>query len=126
VVPAVGARSRGRRSPNPAVTARTGERLVYVTGLIVAVVAGVGALITGDELETFFLMVAAVTTGLLCFDTSLEPRLHSRLPWMLIALAPIAKTIPIVWHQLRADSGLLLERYDHAGALAPTAQPSER
>ena len=102
------------------VTSATRERVVYLVAAVVVVLAAFGALVTGEDLrdlELTLIMLAAVVAGLVCFDTAMEHRLSSFAPWLLLSLAPAAKTVPTVWQELRAESGASFERYDHAGSL---------
>ena len=95
----------------------TAERVVRIGAAAAAILAALGALVTTGDLEATLLMGAAVISGLVCLDASMDPRLRAFGPWLLLSLAPVLKTVPDVWFELRIDSGVLFERYDHAGSL---------
>lgn len=95
----------------------TAERVVRIGAAAAAILAALGALVTTGDLEATLLMGAAVISGLVCLDASMDPRLRAFSPWLLLSLAPVLKTVPDVWFQLRIDSGVLFERYDHGGSL---------
>ena len=95
----------------------TAERVVRIGAAAAAILAALGALVTTGDLEATLLMGAAVISGLVCLDASMDPRLRAFGPWLLLSLAPVLKTVPDVWFQLRIDSGVLFERYDHGGSL---------
>jgi len=99
------------------VTGMTAERVVRIGAAAAAILAALGALVTTGDLEATLLMGAAVISGLVCLDASMDPRLRAFGPWLLLSLAPVLKTVPDVWFELRIDSGVLFERYDHAGSL---------
>jgi len=92
------------------------ERLAYTAAAIAAVIAAFGSVVARSELETTLLMVTAVITGLICFDIAMERKPEAFAPWLLLSLAPAAKTIPIVWQVLRSENGARFERYDHVGS----------
>ena len=98
-------------------TDMTAERVVRIGAAAAAILAALGALVTTGDLEATLLMGAAVISGLVCLDASMDPRLRAFSPWLLLSLAPVLKTVPDVWFQLRIDSGVLFERYDHGGSL---------
>lgn len=98
-------------------TGMTAERVVRIGAAAAAILAALGALVTTGDLEATLLMGAAVISGLVCLDASMDPRLRAFGPWLLLSLAPVLKTVPDVWFELRIDSGVLFERYDHAGSL---------
>ena len=98
-------------------TDMTAERVVRNGAAAAAILAALGALVTTGDLEATLLMGAAVISGLVCLDASMDPRLRAFGPWLLLSLAPVLKTVPDVWFELRIDSGVLFERYDHAGSL---------
>lgn len=98
-------------------TGMTAERVVRIGAAAAAILAALGALVTTGDLEATLLMGAAVISGLVCLDASMDPRLRAFGPWLLLSLAPVLKTVPDVWFQLRIDSGVLFERYDHGGSL---------
>lgn len=112
------------------------ERTVRSAAMVLAVLAGAGAVVVDGYLEITLLMVAAVIAALICFDTAMERRLRSFAPWALLSLAPIVKTVPTVWAELRSDTDAIIERYDHLGSLllgavvfaavAILAQPAEQ
>jgi GGDEF domain-containing protein len=93
------------------------ERIGRIPAVAIAVLAAIGAVLVDGDLEVTLLMVAAVITGLVCLDTSMEWRLQSFAPWAFLSVAPMLKTVPVVWFALRSESGLLFARYDHAGSL---------
>lgn len=95
----------------------TGERISRVAAVCAASLAAVGVLFSAGELEVTLLMVTAVIAGLVCFDACMNRRVDAFGPWLLLSLAPILKTVPDVWFELRSGTGVLFERYDHAGTL---------
>lgn len=96
---------------------KTAERLAYGFAVAAVTTAAAGAVLARGDLEVTFFMVSAVIAGLICFDTSMDRHARSFLPWVLLSLAPAAKTVPTVWFVLNSERGLSQERWDHIGSL---------
>ena len=92
-------------------------RITRFVAVAIAAFAAIGAVLVDGDVEVVFLMVAAVISGLVCFDTAMERRLQSFGPWAFLSVAPALKTVPTVWFELRPESGLQFERYDLVGSL---------
>ena len=92
-------------------------RIARLVAVAIAAFAAIGAALVDGDVEVVFLMVAAVISGLVCFDTAMERRLQSFGPWAFLSVAPALKTVPTVWFELRPESGLQFERYDLVGSL---------
>ncbi len=93
------------------------NQLVAVGAAAIAVFVAVGAVLATGQVEVSLFLVATVIAGLVCFDAAMGEKAGSFWPWAALSLAPVMKTVPTVWYELRADNGALSERYDHLGSL---------
>jgi len=93
------------------------ERTVYLgTAGLTVVVAIATILVDGTEPELTLMMLGAVCAGLVQFDVSMNRRLRSFRPWVLLSIAPAAKTVPSVWNQL-FDNEESAASFDQAGSV---------
>jgi len=106
-----------RRRTRPGVRPTERRRLVAATATVLGGATALGTVVTESELEVTFLMVTAVIAGLACFDAAMDRRRSGALPWIALSLAPVAKTVPAVLYELRADSGASFARHDHLGTV---------
>ena len=93
------------------------ERLVYLgTAGLLVLVAVAAIVIDGTEPELTLMMLGAVCAGLVQFDVAMNRRLRSFRPWVLLSIAPAAKTVPSVWNQL-FDNEESFATFDQAGSV---------
>lgn len=93
------------------------ERVIHIVAAAGAVVAAIAAVLLGDDVEMFLVMLAAVVAGLLCFDTAMEPNWRSFTPWLFLSIAPVVRVAPVVWSDLQTEESSVDERFDHLGIL---------
>ena len=62
-------------------------RITRLVAVAIAAFAAIGAVLVDGDVEVVFLMVAAVISGLVCFDTAMERRLQSFGPWAFLSVA---------------------------------------
>jgi len=85
--------------------------------VVLAFILGLAAVFTDGELQQVVLMAAAVTAALVCFDSALNRRNRSFMPWLLLCGVVLAKVAPSVRHGLAAPDTLLFEQWDHLGTV---------
>lgn len=72
--------------------------------VVVAGVSAVAAIFAHGEVEVALVLVATVLCSLTCFEAALDRQRDLVVPWLLLSVAPLGKTVAVVFSELQADA----------------------